>query len=93
METVVNEIQWIMSIEITDINNPHDVKQWYALGEKSEFIGCSSQPAAANLYRKGYIRAISGYIMLNSAAFLLQPVVMNLDVFPYNYSVHIPVQS
>ena len=45
----------------------------------SKFKGCShhiQQPAAANFYRKSYI------YMLNAAALLLQPVVMNFDVSP-----------
>ena len=51
-----------------------------ALGETSKLIGCSlhiQQPATANLYRKCYT------LLLNAAAFWLQPAVMNFDVFPY----------
>ena len=50
-----------------------------ALGETSKLIGCSlhiQQPAAANLYRKCYT------LLLNAAAFWLQPAVINFDVFP-----------
>ena len=52
----------------------------WSLGETSKFIGCSlhiQQPAAANLYRECYT------LLLNAAAFWLQPAVMNFDVFPY----------
>ena len=51
------------------------------LGETSNLIGCClhiHQPAAANLYRKCYT------VLLNAAAFWLQPAVMNFDVFPYS---------
>ena len=50
------------------------------LGETSKLIGCSlhiHQPAAANLYRKCYT------LLLDAAAFWLQPAVMNFDVFPW----------
>ena len=49
------------------------------LGETSKLIGCSlhiQQPAAANLYRKYYT------LLLDAAAFWLQPAVMHFDVFP-----------
>ena len=39
------------------------------------------QPAAANLYRKCYT------LLLNAAAFWLQPAVMNFDVFPKLYEL------
>ena len=48
-------------------------------GETSKLVGCSlhiQQPAAANLYRKCYI------LLLNAAAFWLQPAVMNFDDSP-----------
>ena len=49
------------------------------LGEASKLSGCShhiQQPAAAKLYRKSYT------LLLNAAAFWLQPAVMNFDVSP-----------
>ena len=52
------------------------------LGETSKLICCSiniQQPAAANLYRKCYT------LLLNAAAFWLQPAVTNFDVFLYSY--------
>ena len=56
------------------------VRKTWDLGETSKLIGCSlhiQQPAAANLYRKCYT------LLLNAAAFWLQPAVLNFDVFPY----------
>ena len=56
------------------------VDLWVRLGETSKLIGCSlyiQQPVAANLYRKCYT------LLLNAAAFCLQPPGMNFDVFPY----------
>ena len=47
------------------------------LGKMSKFISCSphiQQPTAANLYRKN---------LHKSAAFWVQPAVMNCNVFPY----------
>ena len=54
------------------------------IGETSKLIGCGlhiQQPAAANLYRKCYT------LLLNAAAFGLQPAVMNFDVFPYLFNL------
>ena len=48
-------------------------------GEMSEFSGCSiliQQPDAASLYRKSYTE------VSNAAACWLQPVVMDVDIFP-----------
>ena len=54
----------------------------------SKLIGCSlhiQPPASANLYRKCYT------LLLNAAAFCLQPAVMHFDVFP-NIKVEITLK-
>ena len=54
------------------------------LGDTSKFTGSSlhtQQPAAANLYRKCYT------LLLDAAAFWLQPTVMNFEVFTYLRSI------
>ena len=65
-------------------NEQHDL--FCHLGETSKLIGYSlhiQQPTAAKLYRKCY------KLLLNAAAFWLQPAVMNFDVFFYGTIAYI----